>query len=90
MSFTGPILNPAALEPFVESCIQDEVLLIAVVGDGCELVEDLIDDIIVGDGHDEGRFICTTSHPEEPVEDVIEFASRFGELTAQEVKVVRL
>lgn len=66
----SPISNPAALEPFVEGCIRDKVILIAIAGEGCGLLENLIDEIIVGDGYDDDRFIVTTSHPDEPFEDV--------------------
>ena len=67
----APISDPALLEPFVEACLRDKVVLIAVVGEGCKDVEDLIDEIIVGDGSDPDRFIATTSHPDEPLEEVL-------------------
>jgi hypothetical protein len=62
------------LEAFVEQCIRDGVRLIAVMGDDCARIEDLIDDFIVGDGSDKTRFILTSSHPDESLEDVIAFA----------------
>ena len=69
-----PIKDSNALEPFVEDCLRDRVVLIAVVGEGCAHVEDLIDEIIVGDGLDDSRFIVTSSHPDESVEEALEFA----------------
>ncbi|HWU27374.1 MAG TPA: hypothetical protein VN154_13330 [Rhizomicrobium sp.] len=69
-----PLKDGKALEPFVEDCLRDKVVLIAVVGDGCRHVEDLIDDIVVGDGSDPRRFVVTSSHPEESVEEVVNFA----------------
>lgn len=69
-----PLSNPDRLAPFVEECIRDKVALIAVVGDGCRAVEDLIDDIILyGKGKGGDRFIATTSHPDETLEEVLEF-----------------
>jgi len=70
-----PLTNGAALEPFVEDCLRDKVALIAVVGDGCAEIEERIDWIIVGDGSDKSRFIVTTSHPGETVDEVMEFAN---------------
>lgn len=86
-----PLKNSEALEPFVEQCLRDKVVLIAIVGDGCERVEHLIDMIIVGDGTDESRFIVTTSHPGETVEEVMEFADFYsGEDGSEGVEQVTL
>ncbi|UPK07981.1 hypothetical protein IVB05_10985 [Bradyrhizobium sp. 170] len=85
-----PLSNPDVLEPFVEACIRDGVTLIAIVGEGCRKTEDIIDELVVGDGSDESRFICTTSHPGETAEEVIEFASTFNSWEAQSVELVRL
>ncbi len=73
-----PLRDEAALEPFVEQCLLDKVVLIAVVGDGCEHVEDVIDEIVVGDGSDDSRFVVTTSHTDEPVHEVLEFAENWA------------
>lgn len=67
----SPVSNERLLEGFVEQCLRDEVSLIAVVGPDCASLEDLIDWIVVGDGSDPTRFVCTTSHPGEPFEDVV-------------------
>lgn len=69
----APLRDETALAPFVEACLADGVNLVAVFGVGCDKVEDLIDDLVVGDGSDEGRFINTTSHPDEPLEAVVNF-----------------
>jgi len=69
-----PLKEPSQLPEFVEQCLRDQVTLIAIIGDGCAAIEDEIDDLIVGDGSDETRFITTTSHPDESLEDVMEFA----------------
>jgi len=70
-----PLKNRDALRPFVEECLRDKVALIAVIGEGCQDIEDLIDEIVVGDGSDDSRFVVTTSHPQESVEDVLTFAT---------------
>lgn len=70
-----PLSDEALLPAFVEKCIADNVSLIAVVGDGCARIEDKIDGLIVGDGTDDTRFITTSSHPEESLADVVDFAT---------------
>jgi flagellar biosynthesis/type III secretory pathway ATPase len=84
-----PLSQPENLVPLVEKALEDGVFLIACVGEGCREVEDLIDDIIIGDGARQERFLATTSHPGESFEDVYAFASMFGERRA-EVREVRL
>jgi|GEM_PF-2229936 len=43
-------------------------------GHGCELWHDVFDETIVGDGTEEpSRFIMTTWHDAEPIEDVVDF-----------------
>jgi hypothetical protein len=67
----SPISDERLLDVFVEQCLRDQVSLIAVVGPGCARLEDLIDEIVVGGGSDPGRFVCTSSHPDEPFDDVV-------------------
>jgi hypothetical protein len=85
-----PLSNPNLLEPFVEACLRDGVTLIAIVGEGARKIENLIDKLVVGDGSDRSRFICTTSHPDETVEEVMEFARSWNEELDQPVELVRL
>ena len=85
-----PLSNPNLLGPFVEACLRDGVTLIAVVGEGGSKIERLIDDFIVGDGSDRTRFIVTTSHPGETVEEVMEFARSWDEEQGQSVELVKL
>jgi len=70
-----PVVDERSLEPFIEECLRDGVRLIAVVGEGADALEEEIDWIVVGDGTDENRFLVTSSHPDESLEDVLEFAS---------------
>jgi acylphosphatase len=51
-----PLANPAKLDSFVEDCLADGVVLIAVLGPDSEKVEDLIDELVVGDASDKSRF----------------------------------
>lgn len=67
----SPVSDEGLLDAFVEQCLRDDVSLIAVVGPGCARLEDVIDEIVVGDGSKPERFVCTTSHPNEPFDDVV-------------------
>ncbi len=73
-----PIQDRTLLADFVEACLRDHVELLCVSGDGSDAVEDEIDALIYGDGSDDARFIVTTSHKDEPLEDVIEFATNWA------------
>ena len=85
-----PVSNPDLLEPFVEACLRDGVDLIAIVGEGASRMDDLIDEIVVGDGSDRSRVINTTFHADETVEEVSEFARSWKEELGQAVQLVKL
>jgi hypothetical protein len=70
-----PLAQPAKLDEFVEDCVRRGIGLIAVHGPGAALIEDTIDEILVGDGEQDPHFIVTSSHAEESLEDVLEFAA---------------
>ena len=70
-----PLTKSEALASFVEDCLRNKVVLVAVVGDGCEHIEDLIDELVIGDGSDPTRFIVTSSHPKESIGEVLSFAA---------------
>jgi hypothetical protein len=80
MQFTQKIILHAPpwhspkLVAFVEKCIRDKVVLVCVIGNDCARVEDVIDELVVGDGSDDSRFLNTTSHPNESIGEVQAFA----------------
>jgi hypothetical protein len=69
-----PLSDEAALVPFVENCLRDKVVLIAIWGPGASAVEAKIDRIIIGEGSDKSRFIVTTSHEQESFRHALQFA----------------
>jgi hypothetical protein len=78
------------LTPLVEEFIRDGVMFVGVVGKDCSLVEDLIDEIVVGNGTRDA-FILTSSHPGETVSEVIQFArSLTDEYAGEDIAVVEL
>ena len=63
-----------------------------IIGHDCGRVEDIIDELVVGDGKDPNRFLTTTSHADESLEDVKAFADAWPvdvdpDASVQEVKL---
>jgi hypothetical protein len=86
----SPVSDERLLDAFVKQCLRDRVSLIAVVGPGCARLEDLIDEIVVGDGSDPDRYVCTTSHPDEPFENVLDMVERWNLDRSDHFQEVRL
>jgi hypothetical protein len=78
------------LDALVEQFLADEVRFVAIAGSDCSRVEDIFDELVVGDGSDESRFILTSSHPGESLEEVVEFACTAISEPAGEPQVVEL
>ena len=78
------------LDALVEQFVADGVKFVAVVGQDCGQVEDIIDELVVGDGTDLSRFILTSSHPDETIEDVVDFARCVSSAGDGEAQVVVL
>ena len=70
-----PISDEALLDGFVEDCLRDGVDLIAVVGPGASRIDDLIDEIVVGDASNDSRLITTSFHEDETLQEVLAFAA---------------
>lgn len=77
-----------SLDMLVEDFLRDGVDLVAVAGKDRAKIEDIIDELIVGDGNDPGRIINTTSH--DSLEEAIEFAESWTTDVLGEVQVVEL
>lgn len=71
----SPVSDHAALADFVEQCLRDGVQIIAIAGEGADALELEVDLLVVGDGTDDDRFLVTSAHPGESLEEVLEFAS---------------
>lgn len=77
-----------SLDMLVEDFLRDGVDLVAVAGKDRAMVEDIIDELIVGDGCDPSRFINTTSH--DSLEDALGFAESWSTDVLGEVQLVEL
>ena len=75
------------LDTIIEQFIRDRVKFVGVVGNDCEKIEEIIDEIVAGDGSNDYS-ILTSSHPGESLEEVIEFARSLSLEFAGEVQVV--
>ena len=76
-------------DALLNSILIDGVELFCVVGNDCEIWEEVMDEMAVGDGENV-RYITTTSHPHESVDNVIEFAKAWRASSKSDVKVVRI
>ena len=69
---------PRGYQPRVDNLItefmRDGVTFVGVVGQDCERIEDIIDELVVGDGTSEPYSMLTVSHPNGEVADAVEFA----------------
>lgn len=81
-----------ALDKMVEDFLEDGVALVAVMGKDCEKIEDIIDELIVGDGSNPERLsrIVTTSHQDESLQDVVEYAESFWTDPEGKVQIIEL
>jgi len=60
----------------LQSLIDERIALFCAVGKDCEMWEEVMDELCVGDGGNP-VFIPTTSHPEEMIDDVVQFAKTY-------------
>ena len=84
-----PTGDSAALDYLVAQFIKDGVAFIGVVGPECPKIEDIIDELCVGDGS-QPHTMLTSSHPEETLEQAIAFARSLSGEFSGDVEVVVL
>ena len=76
------------LDLLIDDLLRDRVDLIAVTGKDHAKVEDIIDELIVGDKVDATRLINTTSH--DSLDEAMEFAESWPVEEMGEVQVIEL
>lgn len=79
-----------AIDALVEDFMRDRVTFVGVVGQDCCKVEDIIDEIVVGDGAREPYSMLTSSHPGKSVAEAVEFAKSLTGEFAGNVQVVEV
>jgi hypothetical protein len=80
----------ARLDQMVQQFFRDGVVFVGVVGEDCARLEAIIDELMVDDGSGQSRFILTSSHPNESVEDALAFARSLAKEYSGEVQVIQL
>ncbi|MBC7623587.1 MAG: hypothetical protein H7232_09400 [Aeromicrobium sp.] len=78
------------LDEMVEDFLRDGVTFVGVVGKDAAHVEDMIDELVVGDGQDEDRYILTSNHEGKSLQEAIEFAASLTGEYEGKVEVVEL
>ena len=85
---------PLGYEPRVEDLVvefmRDGVKFVGVVGQNCEEVESIIDELTIGNGTREPYLMLTSSHPDESVAEAITFAEALTGEYAGEVELIQL
>ena len=77
------------LDALVEDFIRDGVIFVGVVGEDCAKVEDIIDELVVGDGSRDYDLL-TSSHPNASIDDAVSFAKSLTGEYAGDVQIVEL
>jgi hypothetical protein len=77
------------LDAMVEDFIKDGVKFVGVVGKDCSKVEDIIDELVVGDGSRDYDLL-TSSHEGKSIAEAVEFAKSLTGEFAGDVQVVEL
>jgi hypothetical protein len=86
-SLTGA---PKGIDALVESFLRDGVKFVGVVGRNASRIEDMVDEAVVGDGSDDSRFLLTSSHEDETLDEAVEFARSLSSEYGQGVQIVEV
>ncbi len=86
-SLTGA---PKGIDALVENFLRDGVKFVGVVGRNASRIEDMVDEAVVGDGNDDSRFLLTSSHEDETLDEAVEFARSLSSEYGQGVQVVEV
>jgi NADPH-dependent glutamate synthase beta subunit-like oxidoreductase len=86
-SLTGA---PEDIDALVEAFLKDGVKFVGVVGKNATHIEDLVDEVVLGDGTDDSRFLLTASHEGESLRDAVEFAQNLSDEYGKGVQVVEV
>ena len=78
------------LDTHVSEFMRDGVSFVGVVGQDCARVENIIDELVVGDGTREPYFMLTTSHPEQTIAEAVEFAHSLTGEHAGDIDVIEI
>lgn len=72
--------------------IDEKILLFCALGKDCRLWEDIMDELFVGEDIERDFFLITTSHPNETLDEVIQFAEMFEieGIDSEKIKIIEI
>jgi hypothetical protein len=82
--------DPQGIDALVEEFLKDGVKFVGVVGKNAARIEDVVDEAVVGDGSDDSRFLLTSSHEGETLDDALHFARSLSSEYGQGVQIVEV
>ena len=74
----------------LEALLARRIELFCVVGEQCALWEEVMDELVVGPYGDGKLDLVTTSHPDESVAEVVEFAESFTLEAPSTVEIIEV
>lgn len=79
-------------DSLLNQLIEEKVLLFCVLGKDSELWHDIMDEIFVGEGEERDFYQITTSHTDETLDEVIEFAKnyKFEGIDNEKVQIIEI
>lgn len=88
---TSPLVSVRQRDRITSDIVSSRCQYALTFGHDCEVWHDVIDETCVGDGAGEERFLMTTSHDDEPIEDVVDFLwwnTSYEEFASERLAVV--
>ena len=76
-------------DSLIEELLESELDLISIWGQDCELWEEIIDELAVGDASNI-RDVTTSSHPRESLEEVLQFAKDWETDKPSDVRIIEI
>lgn len=77
-------------DSLLEELIARRIEVFCAVGKDCQLWEEAMDELLVGPHGEGDHLILTTAHPDESVEDVVEFAKSLVLKAPSDVEVIEV
>jgi len=77
-------------DEMLKELIQRKIELFCAVGKDCEKWEEAMDWLCIGDNGEEIGFVTTTSHPNEPLEEVKAFAKEWNTRGSNEIEIIKI
>ena len=82
--------KPEGIDALVEAFLKEGVKFVGVVGKNAAHIESLVDEVVVGDGTDDSRFLLTASHEGESLEDAVKFAQTLSDEYGKGLQIVEV